>query len=86
MQKKIHPVKSRKADLPSAKLNKVNKNSTLKDILGIKGADEILADHRVPCLSCPMVEVEISDLKIGEVCEAYGINLEKLLKDLNKAK
>jgi hypothetical protein len=63
---------------------KVTKNTTLENILKTKGADEILAKHRVPCLSCPMAATEISELKLGEVCEAYSLDLEKILKDLNK--
>ena len=62
----------------------ITKNSTLKDILEIKGAEKILADNRVPCLSCPMAAMEISELKLGEVCEAYGLDLKKILQDLNK--
>jgi hybrid cluster-associated redox disulfide protein len=65
-------------------IKKATKDTTLQDILKTKGADRILAKHRVPCLSCPMAEMEISDLKIGDVCEAYGIDLEKLLKELNR--
>ena len=38
----------------------------------------------VPCLSCPMSPFEIDKLKIGEVCKMYGLNLEKILKELNK--
>jgi len=32
-----------------------------------------------------MAKFEASKLKIGEVCKGYGINLDKLLKDLNGA-
>jgi len=43
-------------------------------------------ENNVPCLSCPMASFEIDKLKIGEVCEMYGLNLEKILKKLNKLK
>jgi hybrid cluster-associated redox disulfide protein len=63
---------------------KVTKNTTLENILKIKGAEKVLMKHNLPCLSCPMAAMEISGLKLGEVCEAYGLDLEKILKELNK--
>ena len=64
----------------------VNKNTTLEKILEQKGAEEILHKHNVPCVSCPMAPMELSELKIGEVCKMYGLDLEKILIDLNKSK
>ena len=63
---------------------KITKATTLEKIIEKKGADEILIKNGVPCLSCPMSQFEIDKLKIGEVCKMYGLNLEKILKDLNK--
>jgi hypothetical protein len=65
---------------------KITKNSTLAEILKNKGADEILAKNGVPCLACPMAEFEIDKLQIGEVCKSYGLNLVKILKELNVSK
>lgn len=65
---------------------KFNQKSTLEKILEIKGADEILAKNGVPCLSCPMASFEIGKLKIGEVCKMYGLNLKKILDELNMLK
>jgi hypothetical protein len=65
-------------------MKKVTEKTTLAKILENKGADEILAKHGVPCLSCPMAQVEIDKLKIGEVCKMYGLPLKEILKDLNK--
>ena len=31
-----------------------------------------------------MAQFELDKLKIGEVCKMYGLNLEKILKELNK--
>lgn len=64
-------------------MGKITKDTTLSEILELKGAEKILAKHNLPCLTCPMAKFEASKLKIGEVCKAYGINLSKLLKDLN---
>ena len=67
-------------------MKKITKVTTLAKILEVKGADNILAKHRVPCLSCPMAQFEIGTLEIGKVCKMYGLNLEKILKELNAIK
>jgi hypothetical protein len=63
---------------------KITSKTTLGKILHISGADEVLAKHGVPCLSCPMASLEIDKLEIGKVCKIYGLNLRKIIKDLNK--
>jgi len=64
-------------------MKKITKDTTLAEILKISGAKEILGKYNFPCLSCPMAEFEIKNLKIGEVSKMYGIDVEKLLKELN---
>ena len=32
-----------------------------------------------------MAKFEIQDLKIGDVCKMYGLDLKKLLEDLNES-
>lgn len=63
---------------------KITKETVLADILKISGAEKILAKYELPCLTCPFAKFEIEKLKIGNVCEMYQIDLENLLKDLNK--
>jgi len=63
---------------------KITKDSFLSDILKLTGAEEILATHNLPCLWCPMAKFEMDKLKIGQICEMYNIDAEKLLKALNK--
>ncbi len=63
---------------------KIIEDTILADILKVKGAEEILTNFNVPCLDCPFAKFEIENLKIGEVCEKYGINTNKLLEELNK--
>jgi hypothetical protein len=67
----------------NTKIIKISRVSTLEKILEKSGAEEILAKHGVPCISCPMAKFEATELKIGDVCKMYGINIVKLLKDLN---
>ncbi len=63
---------------------KINNNTTLSEIFEIKGSDKVLAKHKVPCLHCPMAQMEMGLLKIGDICKKYGIGSDKLLKELNK--
>jgi len=65
-------------------VKKVTENTTLSEILRNKEAEKILLKHNLPCLSCPMAALEMERLKIGQVCQLYGIELEKLLADLNR--
>jgi hypothetical protein len=62
---------------------KITKDTTLATIMEQKNGTEILGKNGVPCVSCPHSPFEIDKLKIGEVCKAYGLNLKKILKDLN---
>ena len=63
---------------------KINSKTTLAKIIDKKGGAKILMKNGVPCLSCPMAAVEIDKLEIGKVCKMYGLNLKKILADLNK--
>ncbi len=62
---------------------KITSKNTLKEILKIKGAEKILMKNKVPCLLCPMASFELEKLEIGKVAELYGLNLKKILKELN---
>ena len=64
-------------------MEKITTKTTLKKIIKVKGGAEILNKNNVPCLSCPMAHFEIDKLEIGKVCKMYGLNLEKILKELN---
>lgn len=63
---------------------KFTAKSKLSEILASKHGAEILAKFGVPCPTCPFFAAEVEHLTIGQVCEAYGIDLKKLLKELNK--
>jgi hybrid cluster-associated redox disulfide protein len=63
---------------------RITKDTTLAEILLTPGAEKILTKYNLPCLWCPFARMEMKELKIGDVCEMYGIDLEKLLKELNK--
>ena len=65
-------------------MEKITKATTLEKIMELKNGEKILHKNSVPCVSCPMAAVELSTLKIGDVCKMYGLNLEKILNELNK--
>ncbi len=62
----------------------ITRETTLSELLNDPEAQGILAKYNLPCLGCPFAQFEIKTLKLGEVCKMYNINIEKLLKDLNK--
>jgi len=66
-------------------MKKITDKSTLKEVLeSRKDSEEILAKHGTPCVSCPMAKMEMDKLKIGEISKIYSLDLENILKDLNK--
>ncbi len=66
-------------------MKKITKETTMAEIfLVCPEAERVLAKYNVPCLGCPFAKVEMERLKIGEVCDMYGIDIENLLKELNE--
>lgn len=65
-------------------MEKITSKTVLAEILEIQGAEKVLAKYNVPCLSCPMAAMEAGSLVIGEIAKMYGLDLDNLLKDLNK--
>ncbi len=62
------------------------KDTKLREILDNEKSKGVLTEHGVPCASCPFARMELDILTIGEICESYDIDLEKLLENLNKVK
>ena len=62
---------------------KINRDTFLGEILAFPGAEKILAEYKLPCLSCPLAKLEMDKLKIGDICDAYKIDAKKLIKELN---
>ncbi|MCD6569975.1 MAG: hypothetical protein J7L53_04665 [Deltaproteobacteria bacterium] len=63
---------------------KFTTETILDEILKSGEASKVLARFNLPCLHCPMARYEASQLKIGEVAKAYGIDTNSLLNELNK--
>jgi len=66
-------------------MTKVNKSTKLSEILKDPQAEKILKKHNLPCLSCPFAQMEMENLEIGSICEAYQLDLNRILKDLNSS-
>ncbi len=62
----------------------ITKKSKLAEVLAINGSEEILLKFGVPCLGCPMAQYEMGMLTLEQICDAYGIDAEALVKELNK--
>ncbi len=62
------------------------KDTKLRELLDNEETKVILTDSGVPCASCPFARMELDILTLGEICESYDIDLEKLLGNLNKMK
>lgn len=63
-------------------MSKITENTTLAEILKYPEAEKILVKYNLPCLTCPFAKMEAEKLKVGQVCQMYGIETEKLLKEL----
>jgi len=64
---------------------KITKDTTLAEILKNPELVKILVKYNLPCLGCPLAKMEMENLKIGQVCRMYGINVERLLEELNES-
>ena len=63
---------------------KITKKTKLSEILDKKKFEKILEKYEFPCVSCPFARMEMENLDLGSVCEMYGIDSGKLIKELNK--
>jgi hypothetical protein len=64
-------------------MKKITKDIVLAEIIKKKGAEDILAKNNLPCITCPFAKYEMEKLRLGEICKTYGLNLEKILSELN---
>jgi hypothetical protein len=65
-------------------MRKIDGETTLEEVLKLKGAREILQKYDFPCIFCPLAAPEKRHLKLGKVAKAYGIEIKELLEDLNE--
>jgi hybrid cluster-associated redox disulfide protein len=60
---------------------KITKDTTIVEALKFPGVEEVLSKYGIGCMGCPMISFE----KIGDIAIMHGVNLDKLLKELNEA-
>ena len=65
---------------------KITKDTFLADILKVAKTRKILEKYNFPCLQCPFAQTEMGQLKIGDICKIYRLDLNKILRDLNSIK
>ncbi|MEM2282317.1 MAG: hypothetical protein QXH26_02045 [Candidatus Hadarchaeales archaeon] len=63
----------------------VTEETPLSELMENPKALAVLSKHGLPCLFCPAVGFEMGFLKVGQVAKAYGLDVKKLLEDLNRA-
>ena len=62
----------------------INRETTIADILKTKKGEEVLQRHGLPCLSCAFAAQEIEFLKLGDVGEKYGLDVDVIIKEVNE--
>jgi len=62
----------------------ITKDTILSEIMRDKKSQAVLSKYNLPCLSCPFAKMEMDNLKLGDVCQMYGLDLEGLLTELSK--
>ena len=61
---------------------KIAKEMTISEVLSkYPGTLSIFAKYNLPCFNCPVAQAET----IEQASKLHSINLEKFIKDLNKA-
>jgi len=62
----------------------ITPQTTLAQVLQIPGALEVLQKYAVPCIVCPLAGAEMYYLTLEAIAKAYGLDLQGLLKELEK--
>jgi predicted HTH domain antitoxin len=63
---------------------KYTEDTKLLEVLSSPEARKIIDKYRLPCMNCAMAAYEAGILTLGQVSKAYGLNIDELLKELNK--
>ncbi len=65
-------------------VKKYTENTKLSEVLSSPETSKIIAKYNLPCLHCAMAAYESEMLTLGMISKTYGIDIDKLLKELNK--
>lgn len=58
---------------------KITKDTTIAEALKYPGVADVLTRYGVACFGCPMMSLE----RIEDIVRVHGIDIDKLLKELN---
>ena len=85
---KAHPAKKQQHKQPKKgsldRSRQFHARMTLKEILRHPESLDVLIHYQVPCLTCPLAQFELDKLTLEDIAQAYNIDLQGLLKELNK--
>jgi hypothetical protein len=62
----------------------ITKKSKFGEVLKISGSEKVLSKYNVPCISCPMAKQEMDTLTLEQIGGWYGIDVDSIIKELNK--
>ena len=65
-------------------VKKYTENTKLSEVLSSPETSKIIEKYKLPCLHCAMAAYESEMLTLGMISKTYGIDIDKLLKELNK--
>lgn len=68
------------------KTREINEETKLEEIMKDQRLVKVLLKYNFPCFFCPLASYEMAKLKVGEVAKAYGIDVKRLLEELNAAR
>jgi len=65
-------------------VKKYTVNTKLSEVLSSPETSKIIAKYKLPCLHCALAAYEAEILTLGMISKTYGIDIDKLLKELNE--
>lgn len=63
---------------------KYTEDTKLSEVLNSPETSKIIMKYKLPCLSCALAAYEAEILTLGMISKTYGIDIDKLLKELNE--
>ncbi len=62
---------------------KITKDTTVDEAMKVPGVTDVLKQYGVSGGLASFAEAEMGKMKIGQVCQQYGVDCGKLLTELN---
>jgi len=65
-------------------VKKYTENTKLSEVLNSPETSKVISKYKLPCLHCAMAAYEAEILTLGMISKTYGIDIDEMLKELNK--